>query len=50
MSVDEFPQSLVFATDIPDVGRVAVLADPQGALFGIMYPSASVDASTPPAP
>jgi hypothetical protein len=26
--------------DIPEVGRIAVLADPQGAVFGIIKPSA----------
>ena len=27
------------ATDMPDVGRIAVLADPQGGLFGVYKPS-----------
>jgi predicted enzyme related to lactoylglutathione lyase len=39
---------VVKPTDIPDVGRMAVLADPQGALIAVMYPTASIDASTNP--
>lgn len=31
---------LVPAMDIPDVGRIAVLEDPQGAAFGIFQPKA----------
>lgn len=41
------------ATDVPNVGRVALLADPQGAVFGVMSPAAMgqapADAAAPPA-
>jgi predicted enzyme related to lactoylglutathione lyase len=35
--------------DVPDVGRLAVLADPQGAVFAIIQPSMEGDTDTPPA-
>jgi predicted enzyme related to lactoylglutathione lyase len=37
------------ATDIPNVGRFAVLADPQGATFAVFTPSAGPPPGAPPA-
>ncbi|HEY8051999.1 MAG TPA: VOC family protein [Steroidobacteraceae bacterium] len=37
------------ATDIPNVGRFAVLADPQGATFAVFTPGAGPPPGTPPA-
>ncbi|WP_232830400.1 VOC family protein [Oceanicella sp. SM1341] len=38
------------ATDIPGVGRFAVVADPQGAIFCLFQPNDGTDGSGPPAP
>ncbi len=37
-------------TDIPDTGRIAVCADPQGAVFGILQPEPMGDETQAPAP
>jgi predicted enzyme related to lactoylglutathione lyase len=36
------------ASDIPNVGRFAVLADPQGATFAVYTPAAAAASTTPP--
>jgi predicted enzyme related to lactoylglutathione lyase len=36
------------ASDIPNVGRFAVLADPQGATFAVYTPAGSASSTTPP--
>jgi predicted enzyme related to lactoylglutathione lyase len=35
--------------DVPDVGRLAILKDPQGAVFALIQPSMEGEADTPPA-
>jgi predicted enzyme related to lactoylglutathione lyase len=41
---------LTSPSEIPDVGRIVVLADPQGASFALYQPSAAPGAEAPPQP
>jgi predicted enzyme related to lactoylglutathione lyase len=43
-------QVLVPTMDLPDIGRMTILCDPQGAAFAVYQPAADPGPETPPAP